>query len=70
MAVDNLLDELAFRFGCRGVIVVQRGTEAAVGFEFVFLEDHAVAGKAVLEGVHGGSFSAFRIGLGLGVGQV
>ena len=55
MAVDELLDELAFLFGGGGEIVIERFAEPGVGLKFVGLENHAIPGEAVGDCVHAGT---------------
>ena len=65
VAVDDVLDELTFDFGLGLVVGLKRVAEAAAGMDFVVLKDHALAGEAVLESVHGRRlFSRFTFGAG------
>ena len=55
VAVDEFLDELAFLFGGRGEIVIERFAEPGVGLKFVGLENHAIPGEAMGDCVHAGT---------------
>jgi hypothetical protein len=57
-----MLDELTFDFGLGLVLGMKRSAEAAIGIDLVILQDHALAGEAVLEAVHGGGLLSFFAG--------
>jgi hypothetical protein len=65
VAVDQFLDELALEFGFGLEVSVERIGESLVGLVFVGLEQDAIAGEAVFEGVHACPlFAGFGFGTG------
>lgn len=69
VAVDDFLDELAFGFIGGFVVGIEGSTDAPVGFEFMLLEDHAIAGKPMLEGVEGATRAALEWSFGIRCGR-
>ena len=70
VAIDDVLDELALGFGLGIVLAVERGSQLAVGFEFVILQHEVLAGESVFEGVHAGAVFAFFCEGASGMGGV